>query len=183
MNEQETAEATKAIGMMLRAFPSSQSNITADSAKIYIFAIEDMSLEAVKRACRALVRGEVDGRNHSFAPSAPELAQITKGFDQMVAVEQWESQREFVMVGSPLWRQLCALKKDSALPAFTRDGKAGWWFDKAVVAEAAQLQLPPPISEAQQAATRARITATLGTKFDLGDPDAEHGELGSRGAA
>jgi hypothetical protein len=183
MNKTEATEATAAIGMMLKAFPSSQSTITADSARVYLFAVEDLPLEAVKRACRSFVRGEVQGRNHSFAPSAPELAQVAKEQEGKIRIETFEANHQFVIEGSELWQRMLLLKQDKSYPTFQRDGKRGWHFTHAEVAEAGQLALPAPISEAQQAATRARIAATLGVKFDLGDPDAETGDMGSRGAA
>src|SRR5690606_3745649 len=77
---QRQPKALKAIGMMLRAFPSSQSTITAETPKVYGFAVEEFSLEAIRRACRAFVRGEVEGHNADFAPSTAKLAQVVKGF-------------------------------------------------------------------------------------------------------
>lgn len=168
---------------MLKAFPSSQSNITADSPRVYLFAVEDMPLEAVKRACRALVRGEVDGRNHSFAPSAPELAQIAKGFEQTILVETWKADRLFVAAGSELWKQLCQHKGKVDFPTFKRDGVDGWWFDREVAVEASKLTLPAPVSPEQEAANRARLAKTLGVKFSIGDPDAEDGDMGQREAS
>lgn len=168
--------------MMLKAFPSSQSTITADSARVYLFAIEDFPLEAVKRACRAFVRGDVQGRNHSFAPSAPELAQVAKEFEGKIRVEQFEASHQFVLEGSPLWKKL-ELLKDDTFPSSLRAGGRGWHFPHADVAAAEQLALPPPISPEQQAATRARVQKMLGAKFDLGDPDAENGDMGQLGAA
>lgn len=181
MQQQETAEATKAIGMMLRAFPSSQSTITADSARVYLFAVEDFPLDAVKRACRAFVRGDVEGRNHSFAPSAPELAQVAKEQEGKIRVEQFEASHQFVLEGSDLWKKLEMLKNDT-FPSSLRSGGRGWHFKHADVAEASQLALPAPISPEQQAATRARVRKLLGTKFDLGAPDAER-DMGMSGAA
>ena len=68
MDKTEAKEATAAIGMMLKAFPSSQSTMSADSPKVYLFAVEEFSLDAIKRACRLFVRGEIKGRNNAFAP-------------------------------------------------------------------------------------------------------------------
>lgn len=169
--------------MMLKAFPSSQSTITADSARVYLFAVEDFPLEAVKRACRAFVRGDVQGRNHSFAPSAPELAQVAKEQEGEIRIEQFEAAHQFVIEGSELWQQVMLLKNDHGHPTYIKNGQRGWPFPHGDVAEAVKLALPPPISEAQQAATRARIKAALGTKFDVGDPDAENGDMGERVAS
>ena len=124
MNKTEATEATAAIGMMLKAFPSSQSTITADSARVYLFAVEDLPLEAVKRACRAFVRGDVQGRNHSFAPSAPELAQIAKEQEGKIRVEQFEASHLFVLEGSPLWQKLEKLK-GTTFPSSLRIGGRG----------------------------------------------------------
>jgi hypothetical protein len=178
MNQNELSEATKAIGMMLEAFPSSQSRITGDTAKVYRFAIEDCSLEAVKRACRAFVRGEVAGHNPDFAPTAPRLVQVVKEFEHQLVVESWKANRQFIAVGSDQWHQIAMLKNDPMLPTFVKDGVEGWWFDNKVVDEAAMIALPPPISEAQMAANRARLS-----RLGIGDPDAENGDMGQVGAA
>lgn len=174
MDEQEIAEATKAIGMMLRAFPSSQSSITADSASIYRFAIEDFSLEAVKRACRMIVKGDVPGRNNSFAPSAPELSEICKLAEGRIKVENYEAERQFVAIGSPLWQQICILRGAMSLPSSSRGGVEGWLFTKDEVAQAAHVALPAPVSDGQQQvnAVRAKqLIAKTGAKFSVGDPD------------
>lgn len=182
MNKTEATEATAAIGMMLKAFPGSQSTITADSARVYLFAVEDMPLEAVKRACRALVRGEVQGRNHSFAPSAPELAQLAREFEGKIRVEEFEAAHQFVLEDSPLWKKLELLKNET-FPSSLRAAGRGWHFKHSDVAEAEKLALPPPISEEQQAANRARLAKAFGAKFSLGDPDAEAGDMGQREAS
>ncbi len=181
MDKTETPEATTAIGMMLKAFPSSQSTITADSARVYLFAVEDFPLEAVKRACRALVRGEVAGRNNSFAPSAPELAQLAKEFEGKIRIEQFDAAHQFVIEGSELWQKVMLLKQDNCHPTFIKGGQRGWPFPHADIAEASKLALPPPISEAQQAANRARLLKEL--RFTVGDPDETNGDMGERGAA
>ena len=182
INKTDATEATAAIGMMLKAFPSSQSTITADSARVYLFAVEDFPLEAVKRACRAFVRGDVGGRNHSFAPSAPELAQIAKEMEGKIRIEKFEAEHQFVLEDSELWKKLERLKGES-FPSFQREGGRGWHFKHADVAEAQMVALPPPISEEQQAANRARLRKYLGTRFQVGDPDAENGDMGQAGAA
>lgn len=163
--------------MMLEAFPSSQSRITGDTAKVYRFAVEDCSLEAVKRACRAFVRGQVPGHNPDFAPTAPRLVQAVKEFEHQLVVESWKATRQFIPVGSEAWHQITMLKNDPLLPTFVKDGVEGWWFDNTVVDEAAMLALPPPISEGQMAANRLRLS-----KIRIGDPDAE-GDMGDQRAA
>lgn len=183
MNEQEAAEATKAIGMMLRAFPSSQSTITADSAKVYMFAVEDFSLDAIKRACRLFVRGEVKGRNNAFAPSAPELADACKTAEGQLKVEHYEAERIFVEAGSRLWKQLQIHRGDHSLPTFQRDGKDGWFFAKDDCRQAEMIALPPSISEQQMAinATRAKGLIAQVTTFNSADDD-KH-DMGQAGAA
>ncbi len=170
------------IGMMLKAFPSSQSTITADSARVYLFAVEDMPLEAVKRACRMFVRGEVKGRNNAFAPSAPELVDVCRQAEGILQVEHYEADRLFIEAGTPAWEKMLLLKGAVSLPACNRNGKRGWFFPHDDVAAAEKLALPPPISEADQAANRARLSKALGAKFTVGDPDAEAGDMGQIGA-
>jgi hypothetical protein len=182
MNKTEAAEATAAIGMMLKAFPSSQSNITDDSARVYLFAVEEFSLDAVKRACRLFVRGEVKGRNNAFAPSAPELADVCKTAEGQIKVEQYESERVFIEEGSELWRKMLVHRKGESAPTFTRDGKQGWFFSREDAAEAAKLSLPPPISDAQMQVNAARASALVGAAtFNTSDEDRH--DMGQAGAA
>ena len=159
--------------MMLRAFPSSQSTITADSAKVYMFAVDGFSLEAIRRACRMIVRGELKGRNNTFAPSAPELAEICKTAEGVLKVERYEADRVFVELGSPLWAQMQIHRGNHSLPTFQRDGKDGWFFTKEDCAQAEMIALPPPPTEAQMAANRAKLSKHLGVKFEVGCPEAD----------
>ncbi|KKB80800.1 hypothetical protein VW35_00905 [Devosia soli] len=171
MDEQETAEAIKAIGMMLRAFPSSASSITAETPRVYAFAVEEFSLEAVRRACRAFVRGQVEGHNPDFAPSTAKLAQVVKGFNDALAWEQFQQANTFVPVGSDLWRQV-ALMDGREPPVSSSSGKEGWWLPNAKVAEARLVALPPPVSEAQMQVNAVRVGALVGAKtFNAADDD------------
>jgi hypothetical protein len=185
MHSTETTEAINAIGMMLKAFPSSQSTITADSARVYMFAVEDMPLDAVKRACRMFVRGEVKGRNNAFAPSAPELVDVCRQAEGVLKVEHYEADRLFIEADTPAWEQMLMHKGATSLPVCNRNGKRGWFFAQDDAVAAAKLALPPPISEAEQA-RRAEAVRGLsrktGVKFTVGDPDAENGDMGQIGA-
>jgi hypothetical protein len=173
MEKQETTEAIAAIGMMLQAFPSAQSSITADSPKVYLFAVEEFELEALKRACRAIVRGEVKDLKPEFPPAAPKLAQIVKEFEGKLKFERYEAENPFVEVGSVIWDKLVLLRKDPTLPSFVRtrpDGsqRSGWNFPKAQIEEADKLALPPPMPAADMAQRRIDL-ARRG--FDVGDPE------------
>lgn len=162
--------------MMLKAFPSSQSTITADSPRVYLFAVEDLPLEALKRACRAFVKGDIAGRNHSFAPSAPELAQVVKEFEGKIRIEQFYAENQFVLEDSPLWKKLMLLKGEESFPTYMREGQRGWAFPHAEVAQADNLALPPPVSEAQQQINAVRvkqIIAGVGAKYSVGDPEGD----------
>lgn len=159
--------------MMLQAFPS--SNITADSAKVYLFAVEEFSLDALKRACRQIVRGEVTGLKPDFPPSAPKLAQIVKAYQDALTVEHFEAENPFVEAGSDLWRKMELLRGDKSLPRFTRtlpDGRTvtGWNFSGREVTRARKLVLPAPMSAAQVGEVRARLTKS---GFLVGDPDGD----------
>src|SRR5690606_30496652 len=147
MNKTEAAEATAAIGMMLKAFPSSQSSITDDSARVYLFAVEEFSLEAIKRACRMFVRGEAGERNNSFAPSAPKLIEACKTATNAIKWQHFEETHTFIEHGSPRWNQMLLLKGENDFPTRIRSGKMGWFFDNQDLAEASKIALPPPISE------------------------------------
>jgi hypothetical protein len=182
MNKTEATEATAAIGMMLKAFPSSQSNISDDSARVYLFAVEEFSLEAIKRACRLFVRGEVKGRNNAFAPSAPELADVCKTAEGQIKVEQYESERVFIEHGSELWHKMLVHRKGESAPTFARDGKQGWFFSREDAAEAAKLALPPPPSEAQMQVNAVRLSALAAAKTFNATDDEAH-DMGQVGAA
>lgn len=173
MDKTEAKEAITAIGMMLKAFPSSQSSITDDSARVYMFAVEDYSLDAIKRACRMFVRGEVKGRNNAFAPSAPELSDACKTAEGALKVEHYEADRLFVEAGSKLWKQLQIHRGDHSLPTFQRDGKDGWFFTKDDCEKATQVALPPNISEHQMAINATRAKGLIGqvTTFSSADDD------------
>lgn len=146
--------------------------MTDDSARVYMFAVEDFSLEAIKRACRQLVRGEVKGRNNSFAPSAPELAELCRFEEGQLKVEQYEADRFFVEEGSELWRKMLIHRKGSSAPTFKRDGKAGWFFSKEEVVEADKIALAPPVTEEQQRLIAEKATALAGVKsFNVADED------------
>lgn len=169
--------------MMLKAFPSSQSNISDDSARVYLFAVEDFSLEAVKRACRMFVRGEVKGRNHSFAPSAPELAEVCKTAEGRLKVEQYEAERVFIECDTEMWRKMEIAKDDKNLLACTRNGKKGWFFLPEDVAQAEMVALPAPLSEAQEAVNRARLDSLLSKVKSYNSADDEAHDMGQMGAA
>jgi hypothetical protein len=167
--------------MMLRAFPSSQSTITAETPKVYGFAVEEFSLEAIRRACRAFVRGEVAGHNADFAPSTAKLAQVVKGFEDALQWERFQDQNTFVEAGSDLWRQMTALNGTTP-PVSSASGREGWWFPKAKVEEARQIALPPPVSDAQAQINAVRLNALLSaTTFNAADDDAH--DMGQAGAA
>lgn len=157
--------------MMLKAFPSSQSTISADSARVYLFAVEEFPLEAIKRACRLFVRGEVKGRNNAFAPSAPELVDACNHAAGIIRVEEYEAGRTFIEEGSDRWRQMQIMKGHS-LPTYVRDGKPGWFFTKDDAEQAALVALPAPISEAQMQINAVRVSALTGAKtFNAADDD------------
>jgi hypothetical protein len=173
MDEREATEAIKAIGMMLRAFPSSQSTITAETPKVYAFAVEEFRLEAVKRACRAFVKGQVDDQNPNFAPSTAKLAQVVKVFNDALIWEEFEAGNTFVAIGSPLWQQMVQL--NGTTPPVTKSsqhGSEGWWFPNARVDEAKAIALPAPITEAQMQVNAVRAGALLKTTpFNSADDD------------
>lgn len=167
--------------MMLRAFPSSQSSITAETPKVYAFAVEEFSLEAVKRACRAFVRGQVDGHNPDFAPSTAKLAQVVKGFNDALAWEEFQKNNTFIAVDSELWRQVTLMDGRSP-PISSSSGRDGWWLPNSKVDEARLVALPPPPSEAQMQVNSVRADALLHAKtFNASDDDAH--DMGQAGAA
>lgn len=148
-----------------------------------MFAVEDFSLDAIKRACRMFVRGEVKGRNNAFAPSAPELADACKAAEGVLKVEHYEADRLFVESGSRLWKQLQVHRGDHSMPTFQRDGKDGWFFTKDDCEKAALVALPPTISEQQMAINATRAKGLIGqvTTFNSADDDSH--DMGQREAS
>jgi hypothetical protein len=175
MDKSETTEALAAIGMMLQAFPSAQSSITADSAKVYLFAVEDYSLEALRRACRAIVRGGVKDLKPDFPPTAPKLAQIVEEHQGKLLVEKFEAEHTFVIEGSDLWRKL-ELQRGRSLPATEKviDGRrvTGWNVTYDEAAKANLLELPPPVSAEEIAAINSRLAAIGIQTGDVEDHEA-----------
>jgi hypothetical protein len=164
MNKTEMTEAIEAIRMMLKAFPSSQSSIGEDSARVYMFAVEEFSLEAIERACRAIVRGEVKDLKADFPPSAPRLAQIVLEHERSLMVEQYEATHTFVEEGSELWRKLEHYRGRS-LPVSHRDGRKGWSVSNDMLAEADKVSLPAPPER------EPFVAAVPGSRIEVGDPE------------
>lgn len=169
--------------MMLRAFPSSQSTITAETPKVYAFAVEEFRLEAVRRACRAFVKGQIEDQNPNFAPSTAKLAQVVKGFNDALIWEEFQAGNAFVAVGSRLWEQMVLL--NGTTPPVTKSaqhGAEGWWFPNARVEEARLVALPAPLTDAQMQINAVRAGALVGAKtFNAADDDAH--DMGQAGAA
>lgn len=130
---------------MLLAFPAS-SNISADSLQPYLIAIEDYDLNAVEAACKAFIKGEVKGRNNSFAPSAPELSAECQRQQDRLRWEAHQSRHEFIAVDSDDWLKITQYHGRTP-PVRTVNGKFGWDIAKEVLAEARKLELPAPVSE------------------------------------
>jgi hypothetical protein len=159
--------------MMLQAFPSAQSSITADSAKVYLFAVEETSLDALKRACRAIVRGDVADLKPDFPPTAPKLAQIAKAFEDLIVVERFEANHTFIVEGSETWQKLVLLR-GRTLPTTRRTiagGRVvtGWSVTHDEAAKAELLTLPPPVSEQRRAEISARLSKLGITAGDAED--------------
>lgn len=176
MDKTETTEAVAAIGMMLQAFPSAQSSITADSPRVYLFAVEDFSLEALKRACRLIVRGEIKDLKADFPPSAPKLAQVVKECEDRLMVERHEATHVFIEDGSVLWDKMRLLRKDPSLPAYERllaDGtrRRGWFFNPDEAEKAGRLELPPPMPEVEMAQRRADLARRM--NIQVGDAEGD----------
>lgn len=177
MNQTEATRATTIIGRMLKAFPSSQSTMTDDSARVYLYAVEDYSLAALEHACRLFIKGKVPGRNSAFAPSAPELAEQCELAEDALKVQAYEAARVFVEHDSDLWRKMQIVTGDSSMVSMIRHGKRGWFFLPEQVAQAELVALPAP-SEAEQARMREKVRSILGPRFSIGDPEGESGDMG-----
>lgn len=165
---------------MMRAYPSSQSSITAGTVDAYLMAVEDVSLEALARGCKAFIKGDVPGHNNSFAPSAPKLVEVCREFDRALVVEQFQAANVFIEEGSERWAQMLLHRGANSLPTFERNGRKGWYFTSEEEAEAARIALPPPISTNRRIELQQHVRKTLNIR--LGDDGAD-GDMGQRGAA
>lgn len=116
----------------------------------YAVAVEDYDLDAVTASCLAFIKGDVKGRNASFAPSAPELANECRIQQDRLRWQENEAAKDFIEAGSETWRKLEKLT-GKTFPAreITVDGRSirGWSFPKGQVAEAKLLELPAPNPE------------------------------------
>lgn len=167
MDKQEIAQASRAIGLMLQAFPSSQSSISADAVPAYLMSIEDFDLNAVQSACKAFIKGEVKGRNNGFAPSAPELAAESQRQQDRLRWQDHIDSHEFIAVGSDDWQKI-AMHRGNTPPVKTRDGVLGWFIPKMELTEARKLELPAPVSDEK----RQRIGRDL-KRLAAGDSDGD----------
>lgn len=83
-----------AVSRLLVCFPSAATDEESAGmrAKGFLVALDDVPPWAVERACRAWLRGEVDGGTPKFAPSPPELRKVA--LQQMAPVfrekRSWE---------------------------------------------------------------------------------------------
>lgn len=118
---------------MLAAFPSSNSNINQGTVNAYLMAVEGLNVGAVVIACKAFIRGEVEGSNPDFAPSAPRLAKEAKAVDERLAQEAFWDKTEFVEFDTPEWRAICK-QRGGSMPEVERNGKRGWYVPKDEVA-------------------------------------------------
>ena len=146
MRKAEIIQAKVILATMFRAFPSS-SNITEDNVAPFMMAIEDFDLSAIEAAAKAFIKGDVKGRNASFAPSAPELANECRIQQDRMRWQENEATKDFIEVGSETWRKLEKLTgKTFPFREITVDGRSirGWSFPKGQVAEAKLLELPAP---------------------------------------
>jgi len=130
---------------MLTAFPSSNSNISQGTVNAYLMAVEGLNVSAVVAACKAFIRGEVEGSNPDFAPSAPRLATEAKAIDERLAQEAFWNKTEFVEFDTPEWRALCK-QRGGSMPQVERGGKQGWYVPKEEV-----LAIPQRLIEQERA--------------------------------
>jgi len=128
---------------MMEAFPSSQSKITPGVVEAYSMAIARFDLNAVQAACQAFICGTVQGRNNSFAPSAPELADEVQRQQDRLRWEAHAATHDFVVEGSDEWRQIVALR-GSTPPTREINGVKGWDIPKGELSQARQIELPKP---------------------------------------
>lgn len=159
MRKAEIIQAKVILATMFRAFPSS-SNITEDNVAPFMMAIEDFDLSAIEAAAKAFIKGDVKGRNASFAPSAPELANECRVQQDRLRWQESEAAKDFIEAGSETWCKLEKLTgKTFPYRDITVDGRSirGWSFPKDQVAEAKLLELPSPSRSLIEGMTEARL--------------------------
>lgn len=66
------------IAAILSGFPISSATDVDMQIRAYLMAIEGIAYDAIVRAARAFIRGEVPGRNSAFAPSSAEFAERSR---------------------------------------------------------------------------------------------------------
>lgn len=81
MEIEEEAQASRAIGYLLMIWDPHHEKQTPATPGIYLGAVRDLSLEAVKMACKAFHDGTAPDFNPNYgAPTAPKLAQVARLF-------------------------------------------------------------------------------------------------------
>lgn len=88
----EQKEVARMVAYLLAGFRSSgatDEKDARDTVNVYIAALNDLPLWAIRRACELSVKGEAGARDLRFAPSPPELRRAAKG-----EVEVYERERE-----------------------------------------------------------------------------------------
>lgn len=101
MSKERTAKEA-VIFSMLEGIPSLQGQISAGMVEAMVAAVDDCRVDAVAHACRRFNRGEVEGHNAAFAPSAGQLAAQARLFDTVLRKIDRDKEERPVLISYPI---------------------------------------------------------------------------------
>lgn len=101
MSKDRTAKMA-VIFSMLEGIPSLQGQISAGMVEAMVDAVDDCRVDAVAHACRRFNRGEVDGHNPDYAPSAGKFAVQARLFDTVLRKIDRDKEERPVLISYPI---------------------------------------------------------------------------------
>jgi hypothetical protein len=83
MTTEESLALEALILTLLRGFPSSAASVSRGLIDSYVSILGTYSIKSVRQACDRYAHGQVERADDRFAPSAAELAQMARMFDEI----------------------------------------------------------------------------------------------------
>lgn len=169
----DTAQATKALEALFRTYPGFRADDLTATVKTYLHAVSIYETRDVIKGISDFITGNVPGHNPAFAPSAPQVGSaVRQAMDRRL-----DSERRTQMgrprlpppdiEKSPESRARIKAKVDALVANLTFACEAEM-TDSAMLRRAAERH-------------DAYFAPTL--RYSVGDPDAEHGDMGQREAS
>jgi hypothetical protein len=165
----DIAQATRALEGLFRTYPGFKADDLGATIKTYLHAVSIYETRDVIQGISDFITGNVPGHNPAFAPSAPQVGSaVRRAMERRVEAERLDRLQlpppadDFVQ-DPPEVRA----KNRATLDALAASLASTMDMDKA------------PLRDLQRR-TNERFDPPA---YSVGDEDAEHGDMGSRGAA